>query len=73
MRYSSCREIDRIVRSLLRQGWIVKSRKAHTKLYHDGERKTLIVPYSPSDGRAVRNFEADVRRAGFVCKMVGHS
>lgn len=66
MKYSKNKTIDAIVRKLLKLGWIVKSRNVHVKLFHQEKGVTLMVPGSPSDGRAVLNFMADVKRAGFA-------
>lgn len=74
MRYSRNKEIHNLVRALLKFGWVVKSKNAHVKLWHEEGKKTLIVPQTPSDGRAVLNFFADVKRAGFCpSSVISHS
>lgn len=65
MRYSNNKDIDRVVRSLLRQGWEYCRRHKHGKLLGpSGEH--ITVPGTPSDGRAVSNFRADIRRFGYA-------
>lgn len=66
MRYSKNRVIHDLVKKMLKAGWVVKARNVHVKLFHPERNVTLIVPGSPSDGRAVLNFIADVKRAGFA-------
>lgn len=65
MRYSKNKEIHKLVAALLKTGWRVKSRNSHLKLWHEELKKMLMVPQTPSDSRAVMNFFADVKRAGF--------
>lgn len=67
MRYSKDKKIHELVKALIAKfGWAVKSKNAHLKIYHEERKLTLMVPQTPSDGRAVLNFFADVKRAGFV-------
>lgn len=66
MKYSNNKTIHQIVKKLLKMGWVVKAKNAHVKLFHPERKVTLMVPGSPSDGRAVLNFIADVKRAGFA-------
>ena len=66
MKYSKNKEIHELVKRLLKEfGFIVKSKNNHLKIWNEEKRTTLMVPQTPSDGRAVLNFFADVRRAGF--------
>ena len=66
MKYSKNKEINNLVRRLLKKfGFEVKSKNNHLKLWNDAKKVTIIVPQTPSDGRAVLNFFADVRRLGF--------
>lgn len=61
------REIHDIVKSLIKEfGWTFKAKNTHVKIWHAESNITLVVPHSPSDGRAVKNFLSDVRRAGFA-------
>lgn len=67
MKYSRSKEIHELVKRLLKEfGFIIKSKNNHLKIYNEEKKVTLTVPQSPSDGRAVLNFTADVRRAGFA-------
>lgn len=67
MKYSKNKEIHNLVRRLLKEfDFEVKSKNNHLKLWNDEKKVTIIVPQTPSDGRAVLNFFADVRRLGFA-------
>lgn len=47
------------------QGWRYRINRGHGMLYPaDPAQPVLIVPTTPSDHRALRNFIADVRRRG---------
>lgn len=61
MHYSKNKDIAKIVRIRVRTGWSFRRGKKHGKLVApDG--RFVIVPSTPSDGRAVRNFLGDLRR-----------
>lgn len=67
MKYSRCKEIHVLVKEMIRTGqWVVKSKSSHLKLVNETANKMLTVPQTPSDHRAVLNFYADVKRAGFI-------
>lgn len=73
MRYSTNKDINDLIRAMLKEGWIVKSINRHIKLWHDQSKQTLFAPVSPSDNRAKQNFYADVRRTGFDPRvLLGH-
>lgn len=65
MKCSTNKDINNLIRAMLKVGWIVKSVNRHIKLWHEERRLTLFAPVSPSDNRAKQNFYADVRRTGF--------
>jgi predicted RNA binding protein YcfA (HicA-like mRNA interferase family) len=50
-----------MVKDLLRDGWVVLRKNSHIRL-KSPTGKTLTVPSTPSDVRAVLNFKADIRR-----------
>lgn len=61
MHYSKNKDIAKIVRIRVRAGWSFRRGKKHGKLVApDG--RFVIVPSTPSDGRAVWNFLGDLRR-----------
>lgn len=66
MRYSRSKEIDRIVRSHLQMDWTYRRGTKHGLLSPPNSRLFVVVPGSPSDHRASRNFERDLRRLGDV-------
>lgn len=61
-RYSASKEIDVLVRHLVREGWLFRRGGRHGKLYAPGCMACLSVPSTPSDRRAFLNFRQDVRR-----------
>lgn len=69
-KYSSSKEIEIIVRTLVRQGWAFHRQGKHGKLRGPGEHGLLAVPCSPSDHRAALNFRRDVRRATGMAERI---
>ncbi len=63
MKYCSNKEIDQMIRRLLRQGWRYYRGRKHGRLTHPRGRPTLTVAKSPSDYRSLHNFRRDVRHA----------
>ena len=62
-RYSASKEINTLVRQLVRDGWLFQRGGRHGKLYAPNRGACLGVPSTPSDRRAFLNFRQDVRRA----------
>ncbi len=60
MHYSRDKEISRIVDALVKQGWIYRRGRKHGVLVAPTGR-SLAVPGTPSDHRAMRNFAHSVR------------
>jgi len=59
-KYCTNKEIDRLVRSLLKSGWKFYNGGKHNRLVApNGGRVT--VPRSPSDHRAYRNLSKDIK------------
>ncbi len=58
---SSNKDIAKLVKQLIKQGWQVEYGKKHLKIVHPSGRKTSI-PCTPSDHRAFMNFSHDVIR-----------
>lgn len=58
------REFRPLVKAACAAGWRISRRNAHLWLWAPYERTTVSVPCSPSDGRAVKNTRAELRRAG---------
>lgn len=63
MKYCSNKEIDGLIKALVKEGWIFERGKKHGKLYPPNRNRLLIVSTSPSDSHASRNFLRDVRNA----------
>ena len=63
MKYCACKDINSLVRTLVRQGWSFGRGGKHGKLRMPSGKYTLTVPTSPSDHRAFLNFKRDVQHA----------
>ena len=63
MKYCAMKEIDSLVKGLVRQGWSFQRGGKHGRLRAPSGRATLTVPGTPSDRRAFLNFRRDVRHA----------
>jgi hypothetical protein len=63
MKYCSCKEINALVKMLVREGWLFFRGGKHGKLRRPSGKVTLTVPNSPSDHRAFLNFKRDVHHA----------
>lgn len=61
MRYSTNKDIDQVIRQLVRQGWSFCHGGKHGRLRHPQGSPTLIVAKSPSDWRSLHNFRRDLR------------
>jgi predicted RNA binding protein YcfA (HicA-like mRNA interferase family) len=62
MKYCSNKDIDQLIRQLIRQGWSFRRGGKHGRIIHPDGRQTLTVANSPSDYRSLRNFQRDLRR-----------
>lgn len=63
MKYSSDKEMDRLIRQLVREGWDYRHGAKHGRITHPKGRPTLTVAKSPGDFRSIQNFRSDVRKA----------
>lgn len=61
-RYSTSKEINTLVRKLVREGWQFRRGGQHGKLCSPSRAACLSVPSTPSDRRAFLNFRQDVRQ-----------
>ncbi len=62
MKYCSNKDIDQVVRQLVRQGWSFRPGSKHGRLTHPDGRQVLTVAKSPSDYRSLLNFRRDLRK-----------
>jgi hypothetical protein len=62
MRYSRCKEIDQLVRSLVQHHWSYSRGKKHGRLSPPGCTVFVTVPGTPSDWRGLANFRRDLAR-----------
>lgn len=61
MKFSNNKQINRLVISLIKQGWYIKKGSKHKKaISPDGDVTTI--PSTPSDWRAEYNFAQDIKR-----------
>lgn len=63
MRYCSNKEINYLIRELLREGWSFRRGSKHGRLTSPGGWPTLTVAKTPSDCRSLQNFRRDLRKA----------
>ncbi len=66
MRISKNELIAKVVKTLLKEGWIVRSTKRHMKLGHPEKPQVVTVPGTPSDNRAAMNWVHQLRRQGII-------
>lgn len=62
MKYCSNRDIDQVIRQLIRQGWSFRRGSKHGRLTPPDGQQTLTVAKSPSDYRSLLNFRRDLRK-----------
>ena len=62
-RYSSDKDVDRLVRALVALGWSFQRRSRHGRL-RAPRGALIVVPTTPSDHRAWLNLRAAIRRCG---------
>lgn len=62
MKYSKCQEINDMVKSLVRRGWIFQWGGKHGRIGPSEYGCMLTVPKTPSDRRSAKNFRRDLRR-----------
>ncbi len=61
-RYSSCKDINKLVSRLMLNGWSYQTGGHHGKLYPPTKHVFISVPSTPSDRRGFSNFKQRVRR-----------
>lgn len=62
MRFSSDKDVNRLVCQLVREGWLYRRGRKHGKLISPEATGSLTIPGSPSDHRTIHNMRRDVRR-----------
>jgi predicted RNA binding protein YcfA (HicA-like mRNA interferase family) len=63
MKYCAKKEIDQMIRHLIREGWRFRRGSKHGRLPHPTGWPTVTVAKSPSDHRSLQNFRRDLRCA----------
>lgn len=61
-KYSSDKELNKLVRKLVAKGWAYERRRKHGFLNSSDKQFKTSVPGSPSDRRAFINFKQDIYR-----------
>lgn len=69
MKYSTDKDINKLVRRLVQLGWSVKKGKKHP-LLSSPQGKRMPIPSTPSDRRALYNFSKDIKK---MANYGGHS
>jgi len=63
MKYCASKDLNNLVKQLVRMGWSFSRGSRHGRLSSPDGGPVLTVPGSPSDHRTLQNFRSDVRRA----------
>lgn len=61
MKFSQCKEVHQLVKSLVKAGWEPIKKSRHWQV-RSPKGDVLTIPNTPSDGRALMNFKSDLRR-----------
>lgn len=61
-KFSSNKDINKLVHQLIKQGWRIKYGKKHHHIVNPNGRK-YVIPCTPSDHRAFINFQKDIQRS----------
>jgi len=69
MKYCKCKKIEAIVKAMVQQGWSFKWGRKHGQLGHPAGGPKITVPKTPSDWRASRNFQRDLRHLADMMKQ----
>lgn len=62
MRYSKSKEIDKLVKDLVRRGWLFHWGEKHGRIGPPGYGGKFTVPKTPSDRNAHHQFRRDIRK-----------
>lgn len=73
MKYSRSKEIDQIVRNCIQHDWTYRRGKKHGLLSPPRCGLFVVVPGTPSDFRALQNFERDLRRVRVLVRGDGNA
>lgn len=65
------KDIDRIRKALIAQGWRLDDSGKHTKAYAPDGQTLVTMPKTPSDPRAIKNLIAQLRKGGFIWPLKG--
>ncbi len=63
MKYSADKDVDLLVRALIKEGWIFRRGKKHGRLASPSGCHAITVSGTPSDYRTLLNMRRDVRKA----------
>lgn len=63
MKYSADKDVDLLVRALIKEGWIFRRGKKHGRLASPSGGYGITVSGTPSDHRTLLNMRRDVRKA----------
>ena len=62
-KYSSNKELRRLIRDKVREGWVYWRGAKHGRLRHPKSKRTVTVPCTPSDRRSLDNLRHQLARA----------
>lgn len=66
MKYSSNKDINQLVKKLVKYGWFFQRRSKHNEIWSPNRGQRIIFSVSPSDKRAYFKFKSDVKKLGFL-------
>ena len=62
MRYTSNKDINKLIKRLIRNNWEFKHRSKHGRIISPDGALRITVSKSPSDHRSLQNFQREVRK-----------
>lgn len=68
-KYCSNKDIDQLIRKLVKAGCHVNKRTKHNELWSPNKDKRIIFSRTPEDWRAYVKIKCELRRTGFDCRI----
>ncbi|AUI65282.1 hypothetical protein C5N92_07530 [Glaesserella australis] len=65
-KYSSNKDINQLIKGLVKVGWWFHRRSKHSELWSPDRKQRIFISVSPSDKRAYMKLKSNLRRIGFI-------
>ncbi len=65
-KYSSNKDINQLIKELVKVGWLFHRRSKHSELWSPDRLQRIFLSVSPSDKRAYMKLKSNLKRIGFV-------